>query len=56
MDTTADKSIRVAHGKDGFLAMLCHEPRNPLAAIHNGIDLLSHKTDDIPAPKKNKRE
>jgi len=38
--------------KDEFLAMLCHELRNPLAAIHNGIDLLSHKTDDIPAPQK----
>ena len=32
--------------KDEFLAMLGHELRNPLAAIHNGTHLLSHATQD----------
>ncbi len=40
--------------KDEFLAMLGHELRNPLAAIHNGIHLLSHQTEDSPAPQKTK--
>jgi signal transduction histidine kinase len=38
--------------KDEFLAMLGHELRNPLAAIHNGIHLLSHQMQDTPAPQK----
>jgi signal transduction histidine kinase len=38
--------------KDEFLAMLGHELRNPLASIHNGIHLLSHQTEDTPAPQK----
>jgi signal transduction histidine kinase len=38
--------------KDEFLAMLSHELRNPLASIHNGIHLLSHQTEDTPAPHK----
>jgi signal transduction histidine kinase len=38
--------------KDEFLAILGHELRNPLAAIHNGILRLSHQTQDIPAPPK----
>jgi signal transduction histidine kinase len=38
--------------KDEFLAMLGHELRNPLAAIHNGIHLLSHQTEETPAPQK----
>ena len=38
--------------KDEFLAMLGHELRNPLASIHNGIHLLSHPTEDTPAPQK----
>ena len=37
--------------KDEFLAMLGHELRNPLAAIHNGIRLLSHQTEGTPAPQ-----
>jgi two-component system, sensor histidine kinase len=37
--------------KDEFLAILGHELRNPLAAIHNGIRLLSHQSDDTPAPQ-----
>jgi signal transduction histidine kinase len=35
--------------KDEFLAILGHELRNPLEAIHNGIHLLSHRTEDTPA-------
>jgi signal transduction histidine kinase len=38
--------------KDEFLAMLGHELRNPLASIRNGIHLLSHQTQDSPAPQK----
>ena len=38
--------------KDEFLAMLGHELRNPLASIHNGLHLLSHQTEDTPAPQK----
>ena len=38
--------------KDEFLAMLGHELRNPLASIHNGLYLLSHQTEDTPAPHK----
>ena len=38
--------------KDEFLAMLGHELRSPLASIHNGIHLLSHQTEDTPAPQK----
>ena len=38
--------------KDEFLAMLGHELRNPLASIHNGLNLLSHQTEDTPAPQK----
>jgi signal transduction histidine kinase len=38
--------------KDEFLAILGHELRNPLAAIHNGIHLLSHRMQDTPAPLK----
>jgi signal transduction histidine kinase len=38
--------------KDEFLAMLGHELRNPLAAIQNGIRLLSHQTESSPAPQK----
>ena len=37
--------------KDEFLAILGHELRNPLAAIHNGIRLLSHQSEDTPAPQ-----
>ena len=37
--------------KDEFLAMLGHELRSPLAAIHNGIQLLSHPAQDTPAPQ-----
>ena len=40
------------HRKDEFLAMLGHELRNPLAAIHNGIHLLSQQTESSPAPQK----
>jgi signal transduction histidine kinase len=40
------------HRKDEFLAMLGHELRNPLAAIHNGIHLLSQQTQSSPAPQK----
>jgi signal transduction histidine kinase len=40
--------------KDEFLAMLGHELRNPLEAIHNGIHVLSHQTEDTPAPQKTK--
>ena len=38
--------------KDEFLAILGHELRNPLASIHNGVHLLSHQTEDTPAPQK----
>ena len=38
--------------KDEFLAVLAHELRNPLAAIHHGIHLLSHQTQDTPVPLK----
>ena len=38
--------------KDEFLAVLAHELRNPLAAIHNGIRLLSHQTQDTAVPQK----
>ena len=38
--------------KDEFLAILGHELRTPLAAIHNGILLLGHQTQDTPAPPK----
>jgi signal transduction histidine kinase len=38
--------------KDEFLAMLGHELRSPLAAIHNGLYLLSHQTQDTPARQK----
>jgi len=38
--------------KDEFLAVLGHELRNPLAAIHNVIHLLSHQTDDTPVRQK----
>jgi signal transduction histidine kinase len=37
--------------KDEFLAILGHELRNPLAAIHNGIRLLSHQSQGTPAPQ-----
>ena len=37
--------------KDEFLAMLGHELRNPLAAIRNGIHLLSRQAQDAPAPQ-----
>ncbi|MDB6008638.1 MAG: two-component hybrid sensor and regulator [Gammaproteobacteria bacterium] len=37
--------------KDEFLAILGHELRNPLAAIHNGIRLLSHRSEGTPAPQ-----
>ena len=36
--------------KDEFLAMLGHELRSPLAAIRNGIHLLSRQAQDTPAP------
>ena len=32
--------------KDEFLAMLGHELRNPIAAIHNGLCLLGHRAQD----------
>jgi signal transduction histidine kinase len=32
--------------KDEFLAMLGHELRSPLAALHNGISLLGHRSQD----------
>jgi signal transduction histidine kinase len=35
--------------KDEFLAMLGHELRNPLASIHNALQLLRHQTQDTPA-------
>jgi signal transduction histidine kinase len=38
--------------KDEFLAILGHELRSPLAAIHNGIHLLSHQAHDTAAPQK----
>ena len=38
--------------KDEFLAVVGHELRNPLAAINNGIHLLSHQTQDNPAWQK----
>ena len=38
--------------KDEFLAMLGHELRNPLASVHNGIQLLSQLTENTPAPQK----
>ena len=38
--------------KDEFLAILGHELRTPLAAIHNGILLLRQQTQDTPAPPK----
>ena len=38
--------------KDEFLAMLGHELRNPLASIQNGLHLLSHQTNNTPAPQK----
>jgi signal transduction histidine kinase len=37
--------------KDEFLAILGHELRNPLAAIHNGIRLLRHQSEGTPAPQ-----
>ena len=37
--------------KDEFLAILGHELRNPLAAIHNGIRLLGHQSEGTPAPQ-----
>ena len=37
--------------KDEFLAMLGHELRSPLAAIRNGIHLLSRQAQDTPAPQ-----
>jgi signal transduction histidine kinase len=37
--------------KDEFLAILGHELRSPLAAIHNGIRLLSHQSESTPAPQ-----
>ena len=37
--------------KDEFLAMLGHELRSPLAAIRNGIHLLSRQARDTPAPQ-----
>jgi signal transduction histidine kinase len=37
--------------KDEFLAILGHELRNPLAAIHNGIRLLSHQSAGTAAPR-----
>jgi len=37
--------------KDEFLAMLGHELRNPLAAIHNGIRLLGDQARDAPTPQ-----
>jgi signal transduction histidine kinase len=37
--------------KDEFLAILGHELRNPLAAIHNGIRLLSHQSEGTAAPQ-----
>ena len=38
--------------KDEFMAILGHELRSPLAAIHNGIHLLSHQAQDTAAPQK----
>jgi signal transduction histidine kinase len=38
--------------KDEFLAVVGHELRNPLTAINNGIHLLSHQAQDIPAWQK----
>ena len=35
--------------KDEFLAMLGHELRNPIAAIHNGLCLLGHRAQDLTA-------
>ena len=37
--------------KDEFLAMLGHELRSPLAAIRNGVHLLSRQTQDTSAPQ-----
>jgi signal transduction histidine kinase len=38
--------------KDEFLAVLAHELRTPLAAIYNGIHLLSHQARDTAVPQK----
>jgi signal transduction histidine kinase/CheY-like chemotaxis protein len=47
--TDYDRQVNDAHDqirrRDEFLAMLSHELRNPLAAIHNAAQLLSH--DDL---------
>ena len=40
--------------KDGFLAVLGHELRNPLASIHYGVRLLDLQTQGNPEASKNK--
>lgn len=47
-----DELTRANLRKDKFLAILGHELRNPLAAIHNGIHLLSHQTEETSARQK----
>src|SRR5215471_1535281 len=43
----AEEAVRTAdRHKDEFLAMLAHELRNPLAPIHNGVQILQHSNGD----------
>ncbi|WP_052731127.1 sensor histidine kinase [Spirosoma radiotolerans] len=39
---------QASHRKDEFLAMLAHELRNPLAPVHNGLQLLAQTHQDDP--------
>ena len=46
-----EELLTASRRKDEFLAMLGHELRNPLAALHNGIDLLSRQAQDTSASR-----